>query len=156
MCSSSSYYYYYFTITLSLFIDKNATDVFFFVLLLSISQWLPCPLAIWNLLFGMAILLNLVIIFTITLSLFSYRQKRNTCVLLRLIVIICTITLSLLFYRQKRSHTSFIVTNKFRHTLEKYVIETIIHSSLQQQTSLRQHKFAMHNWVALVADIHGL
>ena len=26
---------------------------------LSISQWLPCPLAIWNL-FGMAILLNLV------------------------------------------------------------------------------------------------
>ena len=28
---------------------------------LSISQWLPCPLAIWNLLFGMAILLNLVI-----------------------------------------------------------------------------------------------
>ena len=27
----------------------------------SISQWLPCPLAIWNLLFGMAILLNLVI-----------------------------------------------------------------------------------------------
>ena len=25
---------------------------------LSISQWLPCPLAIWNLLFGMAILLN--------------------------------------------------------------------------------------------------
>ena len=27
---------------------------------LSISQWLPCPLAIWNLSFGMAILLNLV------------------------------------------------------------------------------------------------
>ena len=27
---------------------------------LSISQWRPCPLAIWNLLFGMAILLNLV------------------------------------------------------------------------------------------------
>ena len=27
---------------------------------LSISQWLPCPLAIWTLLFGMAILLNLV------------------------------------------------------------------------------------------------
>ena len=26
---------------------------------LSICQWLPCPLAIWNLLFGMAILLNL-------------------------------------------------------------------------------------------------
>ena len=26
----------------------------------SISQWLPCALAIWNLLFGMAILLNLV------------------------------------------------------------------------------------------------
>ena len=25
---------------------------------LSISQWLPCPLAIWNLLFEMAILLN--------------------------------------------------------------------------------------------------
>ena len=25
---------------------------------LSISQWLPCPLAIWNLLFGMAVLLN--------------------------------------------------------------------------------------------------
>ena len=25
---------------------------------LSISQWLPCSLAIWNLLFGMAILLN--------------------------------------------------------------------------------------------------
>ena len=28
---------------------------------LSISQWLPCPLAIWNLLFGMAILLNLLL-----------------------------------------------------------------------------------------------
>ena len=27
---------------------------------LLISQWLPCPLAIWNLLVGMAILLNLV------------------------------------------------------------------------------------------------
>ena len=27
---------------------------------LSISQWLPCLLAIWNLLFGMAIWLNLV------------------------------------------------------------------------------------------------
>ena len=27
---------------------------------LSISQWLPCPLAISNLLFGMAILVNLV------------------------------------------------------------------------------------------------
>ena len=27
---------------------------------LSVSQWLPCPLARWNLLFGMAILLNLV------------------------------------------------------------------------------------------------
>ena len=27
---------------------------------ISISQWLPCPLAIWNLLFEMAILLNLV------------------------------------------------------------------------------------------------
>ena len=27
---------------------------------LSISQWLPCPLAIRNLLFGMTILLNLV------------------------------------------------------------------------------------------------
>ena len=26
----------------------------------SISQWLPCPLAIWNLLFLMAFLLNLV------------------------------------------------------------------------------------------------
>ena len=25
---------------------------------LSISQWLPCPLSLWNLLFGMAILLN--------------------------------------------------------------------------------------------------
>ena len=29
---------------------------------LSISQWLPCPLAIWNLLFGMAILLILVLL----------------------------------------------------------------------------------------------
>ena len=27
---------------------------------LSISQWLPCPLVVWNLLFGMTILLNLV------------------------------------------------------------------------------------------------
>ena len=31
-----------------------------FVVGLSISQWLSCPLAIWNLLFGMAILLYLV------------------------------------------------------------------------------------------------
>ena len=29
---------------------------------LSISQWLPCPLAIWNLLFGMAILLNIILV----------------------------------------------------------------------------------------------
>ena len=31
---------------------------------LSISKWLPCPLAIWNFLFGMAILLSLVKIHT--------------------------------------------------------------------------------------------
>ena len=31
---------------------------------LSISQWLPCPLTIWNLLFGVAILLNLVKTYT--------------------------------------------------------------------------------------------
>ena len=30
---------------------------------LSISQWLPCPLTIWNLLFGMAILLNLLLLY---------------------------------------------------------------------------------------------
>ena len=36
-----------------LFIDDTCVG-------LSISQWLPCPLAIWNLLFGVAILLNLV------------------------------------------------------------------------------------------------
>ena len=34
---------------------------------LSISQWLPCPFAIWNLLFGMAILLNLVKVYYIIL-----------------------------------------------------------------------------------------
>ena len=46
----------------------NGTDCQLIVLMLvietiiglSISQWFPCPLAIWNLLFGMAILLNLV------------------------------------------------------------------------------------------------
>ena len=41
------------TITGGLHIDEK-----FFCL--SINQWLPCPLAIWNLLFGMAVLLNLV------------------------------------------------------------------------------------------------
>ena len=48
---------------------KNIIDRYFYkgglriderIVGLSISQWLPCPLAIWNLLFGMAILLNLV------------------------------------------------------------------------------------------------
>ena len=37
---------------------------------LSISEWLPCPLAIWNLLFGIAILLNLVLGYMQLLSLF--------------------------------------------------------------------------------------
>ena len=32
---------------------------------ISVSQWLPCPLVIWNLLFGMAILLNLEVIISI-------------------------------------------------------------------------------------------
>ena len=36
---------------------------------LSISHWLPCPLAIWNLLFGMAILLNLVKLVQLFISL---------------------------------------------------------------------------------------
>ena len=39
---------------------------------LSISQWLLCPLAIWNLLFGMAILLNLVKIKEYENSLYDY------------------------------------------------------------------------------------
>ena len=36
--------------------------------IISISQWLPCPLAIWNLLFEMAILLNLVKSMIVALS----------------------------------------------------------------------------------------
>ena len=47
---------------------KNRIDIFYKgglyiddeIVGLSIIQWLPCPLAIWNLLFVMAILLNLV------------------------------------------------------------------------------------------------
>ena len=41
--------------------DKGGLHIDENIVGLSISQWLPCPLAIWNLLFGMAILLNLVI-----------------------------------------------------------------------------------------------
>ena len=40
--------------------DKGRLHIDEKIVGLSISQWLPCPLAIWNLLFGMAILLNLV------------------------------------------------------------------------------------------------
>ena len=51
---------------------------------LSISQWLPCPLAIWNLLFGMAILLNLVKSIFVTHSLVSLRLLWfNSCSSLR-------------------------------------------------------------------------
>ena len=39
--------------------DKGGLHIDEKIVGLSISQWLPCPLAIWNLLFGMAILLNL-------------------------------------------------------------------------------------------------
>ena len=38
----------------------NGLHIYEKIVGLSISQWLPCPLAIWNLLFGMAILLNVV------------------------------------------------------------------------------------------------
>ena len=40
--------------------DKGGLHIDDKIVGLSISQWLPCPLAIWNLLFGMTILLNLV------------------------------------------------------------------------------------------------
>ena len=40
--------------------DKGGLHIDEKIVGLSISQWLPCPFAIWNLLFGMAILLNLV------------------------------------------------------------------------------------------------
>ena len=39
--------------------DKGGLHIDEKIVGLSISQWLPCPLAIWNLLFEMAILLNL-------------------------------------------------------------------------------------------------
>ena len=39
--------------------DKGGLHIDEKIVGLSICQWLPCPLAIWNLLFGMAILLNL-------------------------------------------------------------------------------------------------
>ena len=38
--------------------DKGGLHIDEKIVALSISQWLPCPLAIWNLLFGVAILLN--------------------------------------------------------------------------------------------------
>ena len=38
--------------------DKGGLHIDEKIVGLSISKWLPCPLAIWNLLFGMAILLN--------------------------------------------------------------------------------------------------
>ena len=40
--------------------DKSGLHIDKKIVVLSISQWLPCPLATWNLLFGMANLLNLV------------------------------------------------------------------------------------------------
>ena len=40
--------------------DKGGLHIDEKIVGLSISEWLPCPLAIWNLLFGMATLLNLV------------------------------------------------------------------------------------------------
>ena len=39
--------------------DKGGLYIKYKIVGLSISQWLPCPLAIWNVLFGMAVLLNL-------------------------------------------------------------------------------------------------
>ena len=38
--------------------DKGGLHIDEKIVGLSISQWLPCPLAIWNLLFEMAILLK--------------------------------------------------------------------------------------------------
>ena len=38
--------------------DKGGLHIDEKIVGLSMSQWLPCPLAIWNLLFGKAILLN--------------------------------------------------------------------------------------------------
>ena len=40
--------------------DKGGLHIDEKIVGLSISQWLPCPFVIWNLLFGVAILLNLV------------------------------------------------------------------------------------------------
>ena len=51
--------------------DKGGLHIDEKVVGLSISQWLLCPLAIWNLLFGMAILLNLVLV----KSPFSLRKR---------------------------------------------------------------------------------
>ena len=45
---------------IELIFDKGGLHIDETIVGLSISQWLPCPLAIWNLVFGMAILLNLV------------------------------------------------------------------------------------------------
>ena len=45
--------------------DKGGLHIDEKIVGLSISQWLPCPFAIWNLVFGMAILLNLVKVFKI-------------------------------------------------------------------------------------------
>ena len=39
--------------------DKDGLYIDDKIVGLLISQWLPCPLAIWNLLFGVAILLSL-------------------------------------------------------------------------------------------------
>ena len=38
--------------------DKGRLHIDDKIVGLSISQWLPCPLTIWNVLFGMEILLN--------------------------------------------------------------------------------------------------
>ena len=45
--------------SLSKIFDKGRLHIDEYIVGLSISQWLPCPLGIWNLLYGMAILLNM-------------------------------------------------------------------------------------------------
>ena len=47
---------------IELIFDKGRLHINEKIVGLSINQWLPCPFAIWNLLFGMANLLNLVLL----------------------------------------------------------------------------------------------
>ena len=67
---------------------------------LSISQWRPCPLAIWNLLFGMTILLNQLLLLSIVQCTINnnYQQFNLLSIILHHHIDYCDASLDILLH----------------------------------------------------------